>query len=129
MFTGIIESLGKVQKAETEGTNVHFTIKSPISNELKVDQSIAHDGVCLTVTKVKKDMHIVTAIEETIKRTNLASWKKGRLINLERAMVSGGRLDGHIVQGHVDTTAVVKKIKEREGSWYFTFTFWSKSAS
>ena len=123
MFTGIIESLGKIKKVEKEGSNIHFTVKSSVSNQLKVDQSIAHDGVCLTVVKVKKDTHVVTAIEETMLRSNLGSWKKGRLVNLERAMISGGRLDGHIIQGHVDTTGKVKKIKKRDGSWNFHFSF------
>ncbi len=123
MFTGIIEVLGTIQSVKKEGTNVHFTIKSKISNQLKVDQSVSHDGVCLTVVKLKNGTHTVTAIEETIKRTNLASWKKGRIVNLERATQSSSRLDGHIVQGHVDTTGRVKSIRECNGSWYFTFEF------
>lgn len=128
MFTGIIEDLGTITKIKKDGTNYHFTIKSKVSKKLKIDQSIAHDGCCLTVVKMGKNSHTVTAIKETIDKTNLASWKKGRIVNLERAMQSGGRLDGHIVQGHVDTTAKVKSIKEVDGSWYFTFKFKKKDA-
>src|SRR4051812_79213 len=106
MFTGIIEAVGKVQSVESKGTNVSFWIESGISSELKVDQSVAHSGVCLTVEAVKGDMHRVTAILETLQKTNLGSWQHGSLINLERCLAMNGRLDGHIVQGHVDTTAV-----------------------
>ena len=121
MFTGIIEDLGTITKIKKDGTNYHFTIKSKVSKELKIDQSIAHDGCCLTVVDLDKNIHTVTAIKETLDKTNLASWKKGRIVNLERAMKSGGRLDGNIVQGHVDTTGTVKSIKEEDGSWFFTF--------
>lgn len=121
MFTGIIESVGVVAEKEAEGTNVHFKINSSISQELKVDQSIAHEGVCLTVTKLESDAHWVTAIDETIQRSNLSSWVLGRKVNLERCMKADGRFDGHIVQGHVDSTALVKSIDEQDGSWLYTF--------
>ena len=117
MFTGIIESLGKVVDIQAEGTNVHFQIWSPISSELKVDQSVSHQGVCLTVVNVDKDMHWVTAVEETIRRTQLAEWKVGDLINLERCLKLGDRLDGHMVKAHVDTTGVCEAIEDRDGSW------------
>ena len=123
MFTGIIESLGKIKKIEREGTNVHFTIASSISDELKIDQSLSHSGVCLTVIKKSKTRHTVTAIDETLQRTNLKNWKIGDSVNLERAMLANGRLDGHIVQGHVDTIAECIDIKTLDGSWVFTFRF------
>ena len=123
MFTGIIEQLGTVQKIEQEGTNIHITIASAISGELKIDQSVAHDGVCLTVVKMGEGTHTVTAIKETLDRTNLGGWEVGTLINLERAMKSGGRLDGHMVQGHVDTTGTCVKITEQNGSWEFQFQY------
>ena len=123
MFTGIIEALGKIKKIEKEGTNVHFTITSPISDQLKVDQSLSHSGVCLTVTKKNKTSHTVTAIDETLTRTNLCQWKVGDNVNLERAMLANGRLDGHIVQGHVDTVAECRAVTDLDGSWVFTFKF------
>ncbi len=123
MFTGIIETTGIVKNLEKEGSNVHLTIESSISNELKIDQSLAHNGVCLTVVAVEEDRHVVTAVEETLLRSNLGDLKEGDLLNLERAMRSDGRLDGHIVQGHVDTTATCTGVDEREGSWYFHFTY------
>jgi len=123
MFTGIIEALGKVQNIEQEGTNVHLTMQSAISSELKVDQSISHNGVCLTVVKVQDDTHTITAIEETLKRSNLGELQKGDQVNLERAMRSDGRLDGHIVQGHVDGTATCVDIRVLEGSWYYKFQY------
>ena len=123
MFTGIIEATGIVKKLEKEGSNVHLHIQSPISNELKVDQSLAHDGVCLTVVSISEDTHVVTAIEETMLRSNLGALKEGSLINLERAMAANGRLDGHIVQGHVDTTGTCTKVEERDGSWYYHFRY------
>lgn len=123
MFTGIIESLGKVQKTEYQGTNRIFWIESPLSRELKIDQSIAHNGVCLTVEEVTEEAHRVTAIEETLEKTNLDTWQPGHLVNLERCMQLNGRLDGHIVQGHVDTTAVCADRKELDGSWEFRFEF------
>jgi len=120
MFTGIIESLGKVVAIQTEGQNKHFDINSDISNELKIDQSVAHNGVCLTVVNVKDNIHRVTAIKETLDKSNLGFIKPGDEINLERCMLNNGRFDGHIVQGHVDQTGKVKSIKEEEGSWLFT---------
>ncbi len=123
MFTGIIESLGTITKIEKEGTNVHFTIESSISKELKIDQSLSHNGVCLTVTAQDIDSHTVTAIEETLLKTNLGTWNIGDKVNLERAMIAGGRLDGHIVQGHVDTTGVCVGYEDRKGSWVFTFQY------
>lgn len=123
MFTGIIESLGKVKAIQKEGSNVHFTIESSISNELKIDQSLSHNGVCLTVVQLGPESHVVTAIEETMIRSNLGDVNEGDVLNLERAMVSNGRLDGHIVQGHVDGTGICKEIKEVDGSWYYTFEY------
>lgn len=123
MFTGIIENLGKVEAIQNEGKNVHFTISADFTNELKVDQSVAHNGVCLTVVRIEEGNYIVTAIDETLNKTNLKDWKRGDLINLERCMKLGARLDGHIVQGHVDTTAKCKNIEEFDGSWEFTFTY------
>ncbi|MEZ5057478.1 MAG: riboflavin synthase [Saprospiraceae bacterium] len=123
MFTGIIESAGEIIEVKKEGTNLHFTIASAISDELKIDQSLSHDGVCLTVVALSPGNHTVTAIQETLDKTNLGGWSKGRKVNLERAMQMGGRLDGHIVQGHVDTKGEVIEIREVEGSWYFTFQF------
>jgi riboflavin synthase len=123
MFTGIIETLGKISKIEQEGSNFHFHIHSPITQELKIDQSVAHNGVCLTVVAIEGDEYKVTAIDETLKKTNLKTWKVGKKINLERCMPSNGRFDGHIVQGHVDQTGKVEHIKEEEGSWIFDFSF------
>ena len=121
MFTGIIETLAKVGKIEKEGSNVHFTFSSSITHELKIDQSVAHNGVCLTVVKIEDKNYTVTAIAETLKRTNLGNLKMGDLVNLERCMPANGRFDGHIVQGHVDTTAKCIEIKDLNGSWEFVF--------
>jgi riboflavin synthase len=121
MFTGIIETLSKVEKIEIENSNVHFTFSSLITGELKIDQSVAHNGVCLTVVKINNDQYTVTAIEETLKRSNLGRLKVGDLVNLERCMPANGRFDGHIVQGHVDTTAVCKRVNDLNGSWEFEF--------
>ena len=121
MFTGIIESVGNLTETRTEGTNLHLKISSPISNELKVDQSVSHDGICLTVTKVEEGAHWVTAIRETIRKTNLDYIAPGDAINLERCLQVNGRFDGHIVQGHVDTTAEVIRISDENGSWLFRF--------
>ena len=121
MFTGIVEALGIVKNITTEGTNKHFVIESSVSNEMKPDESIAHNGVCLTVTKVEDGCHFVTAIEETLIKSNLGEFADGDLVNLERAMVYNARLDGHMVQGHVDQTAVCTKVEEKEGSHYFHF--------
>ncbi|MBL7857109.1 MAG: riboflavin synthase [Cyclobacteriaceae bacterium] len=123
MFTGIIESVGKLIKLEEEGTNLHLTIESPIGKELKVDQSVSHNGICLTVTNVESDRHRVTAIQETLSKSNLGNLTIGDVVNLERCMVANGRFDGHVVQGHVDQTAVVTAIKEVGGSWLFDFEY------
>ena len=123
MFTGIIETLGLIKEIEKENENVHITVNSTITNELKIDQSVAHNGVCLTVVKIDDDSYTVTAIKETIDKTNLGDWKMNDLVNLERAMKLGDRLDGHIVQGHVDQIAICKEILEAHGSWYYTFQY------
>lgn len=123
MFTGIIENTGKVVSITPNGTNLSFWIESPLSGELKVDQSVSHNGVCLTVEALAPNRHQVTAIEETLKKTDLGQWQTGTVINLERCMVMNGRLDGHIVQGHVDTTAVCTERKELAGSWEYCFQF------
>ncbi len=117
MFTGIIEALAEVEEIKTEGTNKHFFFSSPISHELKVDQSVSHNGVCLTVTKIGKGTHGVTTIHETLLKSNLGTMQAGSQVNLERCMLNNGRFDGHIVQGHVDQTGKVKAVKEEDGSW------------
>ena len=122
MFTGIIETLGTVTSLRDEGTTRHFTLTSDLAPELKVDQSVAHDGVCLTVVEVKGDRYTVTAVEETLLRTQLGDRTVGDVLNLERCTKVGDRLDGHIVQGHVDTTATVTAIDARDGSWNVHFT-------
>jgi len=121
LFTGIIECIGKIVSVTKEKSNVHFKISSKISNELKIDQSVAHNGVCLTVVSQDADTHTVTAISETLKRSNLTHLKVGDYINLERCLKIDGRLDGHFVQGHVDSTATCKQIIEENGSWKFFF--------
>ena len=123
MFTGIIEILGKVKQLQKEGSNLHITIQSSLAQELKIDQSVAHNGVCLTVVKVDGNTYTVTAIEETLQKTNLDGLKLGEFVNLERAMILGARLDGHIVQGHVDQTGICTSIKEIDGSWVFDFEY------
>lgn len=123
MFSGIIEGLGEVVSIQKEKSNLHITVKAPFSKELKVDQSIAHNGVCLTVVDIKNDCYTVTAIDETIKKTNIGLLNTGDKINLERCLKVGDRLDGHIVQGHVDQRAVCTKIEETNGSWTFTFEY------
>lgn len=123
MFTGIIETLGVVTKLENENENLHLTIKSDITTELKIDQSVAHNGVCLTVVQVNGNEYVVTAIKETLKKTNLGNLQVGNEINLERAMKLGSRLDGHIVQGHVDEVGVCKSIQDENGSVIFTFKY------
>jgi len=123
MFTGIIETLGIIKDLKKENDNLHITVSSSITNELKIDQSVAHNGVCLTVVAINNDAFTVTAIRETILKTNLGDCKVGDLINIERAMKLGDRLDGHIVQGHVDQTGTCKSIEEANGSWYFTFAY------
>lgn len=129
MFTGIIEAQGEVLAIAKEGSNVHFTINSGISHELKIDQSVAHDGVCLTVVACDDQSHTVTAVAETMLKTNLSDWNEGRVLNLERAMKLGDRLDGHIVQGHVDTAGVCIDRKEVGGSHLFRFEFPEKFAA
>jgi len=123
MFTGIIETLGIIKDLNKDNNNLNITVFSSITHELKIDQSVAHNGVCLTVIAINNGEYIVTAIKETIEKTNLADWKVGDLLNLERAMKLGDRLDGHIVQGHVDQTGICKSIEEANGSWYFTFEY------
>ena len=129
MFTGIIENIGKVEKISTQGTNKTFYISSSLSHEFKVDQSVSHNGVCLTVEAVEDGMHRVTAIEETLEKSNLGVWQVNDLVNIERCMIMNGRLDGHIVQGHVDATATCIKRADRNGSWEFTFQFPKQFAS
>jgi len=123
MFTGIIETLGVVTKLEKEKENVHLTIKSDITNELKIDQSVAHNGVCLTVVAINSDEYTVTAIKETLDKTNIGKLSKNTFVNLERAMKLGDRLDGHIVQGHVDETGVCTQVKDENGSTVYTFEY------
>ncbi|MBN3518991.1 riboflavin synthase [Algoriphagus lutimaris] len=123
MFTGIVESFGTIKKITTDGTNVHFDLESTLSSELKIDQSLAHDGVCLTVVETTPDSYRVTAIDETIQKTNLSQWSEGKKVNLERCMPSNGRFDGHIVQGHVDQIGVVKNISDQDGSWLFDIDY------
>jgi riboflavin synthase len=126
MFTGIIETLGIIKEIKKDNDNLHITVSSSITHELKIDQSVAHNGVCLTVIAIDNEEYTVTAIRETIVKTNLAEWRIGDLLNLERAMKLGDRLDGHIVQGHIDQTGVCTAISEANGSWYFTFEYDSK---
>jgi riboflavin synthase len=123
MFTGIIEALGTITHIEREASNIHFTLSSTISNELKVDQSIAHNGVCLTVVACDNQSHTVTAIQETLDKSNLSEWRLGDRINLERCLRVNDRLDGHMVQGHVDTVATCISKEDRNGSWLFTFQY------
>lgn len=123
MFTGIIETLGTVEAVRKEQDNVHFTVASEIGRELKIDQSVSHNGVCLTVVALDADTHTVTAIQETLDKTNLGNLEVGSRVNLERCMQMNGRLDGHIVQGHVDQTAVCVKKEELEGSWEYRFKY------
>ncbi|MDO4218320.1 MAG: riboflavin synthase [Bacteroidales bacterium] len=125
MFTGIIETTARVVKIEKENTNYHFTLEVPFGNELAIDQSMAHDGCCLTVVKVDKEkrQYVVTAMDETMLKTNLASWKVGTEVNVERSMPMDGRFDGHIVQGHVDQTATCTRVVDENGSWRFYFEY------
>ena len=129
MFTGIIEQTGNVESVRSNGTNLTFTIRSALAAGLEVDQSISHNGICLTVETVEEETYTVTAIQETISKTAIVNWKKGTVINLERCLRFDGRLDGHIVQGHVDTVAICTDLQEKNGSWEFTFTFEKKFAS
>ena len=123
MFTGIIETLGTIQEIKKDKDNIHITIASSITDELQIDQSVAHNGICMTVVAIDKDLYTVTAIGETIKKTNISHWQTGDMVNLERAMKLGDRLDGHIVQGHVDQIGNCIVAKETNGSWYYTFEY------
>lgn len=123
MFTGIIETLGEVVAVQHDQTNIHFTVRSAITHELKIDQSVAHNGCCLTVVALEDDRYTVTAIQETLDKTNLGNWKTGTKVNLERCTQVGSRLDGHIVQGHVDTTGECIAIENLDGSWKYTFRY------
>lgn len=123
MFSGIVESMSLLVKTQKEGENITFTFECPFTKELKIDQSIAHNGVCLTVVDINEDQYQVTAIAETLIKSNLGDLKIGDKVNVERSMRPDALLDGHIVQGHVDTTAICKKVEEADGSWYFTFEY------
>jgi riboflavin synthase len=123
MFTGIIEGLGIVKTIAKEGENIHFTIDADFTDELKIDQSVAHNGCCLTVVEINNREYVVTAILETLEKTNLGQWNVGTKVNLERCMIMNGRLDGHIVQGHVDTTATCTNIEDQDGSYKFSFKY------
>ena len=123
MFTGIIENLATVERITKDQGNIHLTVKSNITKELKIDQSLAHNGVCLTVVNIENDTYTVTAIKETLAKSNLGELKIGDKVNLERAMLLGERLDGHIVQGHVDQTAICTNVEEQDGSWMYTFKY------
>lgn len=130
MFTGIIEKTSKVVNIEQEGTNFHFTLEIDFADELAIDQSMAHDGCCLTIVKIDKEkkQYVVTAMDETMLKTNLSTWKPGTEVNVERAMKMDGRFDGHIVQGHVDQTAVCTKVVDEDGSWRYYFEYDQKKA-
>lgn len=123
MFTGIVESIGRVERMERKGTNAHIQFSSPISHELKVDQSVSHNGVCLTVVNVSGNTHSIVAVDETLSKSNLGKMKTGDVVNLERCMKADGRFDGHIVQGHVDQVAECVSIREQGGSWLFDFVY------
>ena len=123
MFSGIVETMAQVVKIETEQTNKHFTLRNPFGEPLSIDQSVAHNGVCLTVVKIEGDLYTVTAMQETLRLTNLDLLREGDWVNVERSMLMGGRLDGHIVQGHVDQMARCIEAKETDGSWYYRFEY------
>jgi riboflavin synthase len=123
MFTGIIETMGEVLDLQPEGTNLTFRLRSSLAPELKVDQSLSHNGVCLTVTAIEGDTYLVTAVDETLRKTNLGQLQQGTWVNLERCMPANGRFDGHIVQGHVDQTARCTQVQELEGSWLYDFSY------
>lgn len=123
MFTGIIEATGKVMDVQVEGSNKTFTVEAPLAGELKIDQSLSHNGVCLTVVEVKDSAYKVTAVAETLRKSNLDFLRPGDMVNLERSMASGYRFDGHIVQGHVDQTGICTKVQELDGSWLFDFEY------
>ena len=124
MFTGIIENLSEIKEIVPQGDNLSISFSSNLTKELKIDQSIAHNGICLTVVEIDNDIYNVTAIKETIIKSSIKHWKKGNLVNIERALRLGDRLDGHMVQGHVDQTAICKNISEENGSWYFDFEYY-----
>jgi len=126
MFTGIVEATATVENIETMGTSVHFTMSCPFTDELKIDQSLSHNGCCLTIEKIENQRYGVTAIQETLEKTNLGSWKIGTKVNLERCVLMNGRLDGHIVQGHVDQTGTIKSIENLNGSHYITIEYTEK---
>ena len=126
MFTGIVEATATVENIETMGTSVHFTMSCPFTDELKIDQSLSHNGCCLTIEKIENQRYGVTAIQETLEKTNLGSWKIGTKVNLERCVLMNGRLDGHIVQGHVDQTGTIKSIENLNGSHYITIAYTEK---
>ncbi|MFV9483579.1 riboflavin synthase [Christiangramia sp. ASW11-125] len=123
MFTGIVEEIGKIVAVEKSEGNVNLTISAEMTPELKIDQSVSHNGVCLTVVSIEGNMYTVTAVQETLTKTSIGKLKTGDAVNLERGMKLGARLDGHIVQGHVDQTAICKEVKETEGSWLYTFEY------
>ena len=123
MFTGIIEAIGTLSQITSEGSNTHFYFSSPLTAELKIDQSLAHDGVCLTVVEVSPEGYRVTAIAETLQKTNLSTWQVGKKVNLERCMPANGRFDGHIVQGHVDQIGTIQRISDQDGSWLVDVSF------
>ena len=126
MFTGIVEATATVENIETMGTSVHFTMSCPFTDELKIDQSLSHNGCCLTIEKIENQRYGVTAIQETLEKTNLGNWKIGMEVNIERCVLMNGRLDGHIVQGHVDQTGTIKSIENLNGSHYITITYTEK---
>ena len=126
MFTGIVEATATVENIETQGTSVHFTMSCPFTDELKIDQSLSHNGCCLTIEKIENQRYGVTAIQETLEKTNLGSWKIGTKVNLERCVLMNSRLDGHIVQGHVDQTGTIKSIENLNGSHYITIAYTEK---
>ncbi|MEY4703293.1 MAG: hypothetical protein RIR96_1190 [Bacteroidota bacterium] len=128
MFTGIIEKIGTITDIIQSGSNLQFWVNSPLSDELKIDQSVSHNGVCLTIEEIKNGSHRVTAIQETLRKTNLGVWEKGTLVNLERCLPFHGRIDGHLVQGHTDVTAVCLEIEDKSGSWVFQFQYPSEFA-
>jgi riboflavin synthase len=129
MFTGIVETMGFVREIRPVGTNLSFLIESDLASSLKVDQSLSHDGACLTVEAVGGRIHQVTAVQETLDKTNLSQWSVGKKVNLERAMAMGGRLDGHLVQGHVDATGSCLSVESKDGSWEYEFSYPASFAS
>ena len=127
MFTGIVEAMARIEKIEHEKDNVHVWLSVPFVNELKIDQSVSHNGVCLTIVEFDNGLYKVTAIRETLDKTTLKHWKEGMYVNLERCMAANGRFDGHIVQGHVDETGMCTRIEDQNGSWKYTFTYSQQS--